>query len=227
MVMDKAVLDVSTISVLVVDDHPLVVAGVRMLLQDEADIRVVATANSGREALQVLRSHPEISVALLDLNMPYMSGTELMKLLLEQYPHVRPLILSTFQDHASVTDVLEAGGSGYLLKATTRAELSAAIRAVAAGRRYFSQEVTATIVQSMEIQAGTIRGSTAPRVELTARESEVLQLIAGEYSNQDIANKLFISERTVESHRKNILTKTKSKSVIGLIKYALQHKLIS
>jgi DNA-binding NarL/FixJ family response regulator len=226
--MNKLVTDVSTISVLVVDDHPLVIAGVRMLLQDEADIHVAAAASSGAEALQLLASHPEITVALLDLNMPHMTGTELIRLAQEQYPHVNALILSTFQDHASVAEVLEAGGSGYLLKATTRSELSSAIRAVAAGRRYFSQEVTATMVQSMEIQAGnTRRAASAPKVALTARESEILQLIAGEYSNQHIAEKLFISERTVESHRKNILTKTNSKSVIGLIKYALQHKLIS
>ncbi|MCB2408231.1 response regulator [Hymenobacter lucidus] len=225
--MDKTVTDVSTIFVLVVDDHPLVIAGIKTLLQPEVDIQILAETGSGNEALQILARHPEIGVALLDLNMPHMTGVELAQLIRQQHPHVRTLMLSTFQDHASVADVLEAGGSGYLLKSTNRQELSTAIRAVAAGQRYFSQEVTATMIQSMEIQAGQGKRRAEAAVELTTRESEILQLIAHEHSNQHIAEQLFISERTVESHRKNILTKTKSKSIIGLIKYALRNKLIS
>ncbi|TGE25370.1 response regulator transcription factor [Hymenobacter aquaticus] len=224
--MEKLSTDVSNIAVLVVDDHPLVVAGISTLLRKEEDIRIAAVANSGSEALALLAQHPEITVALLDLNMPHMSGVELIRAVRQRYSQVQILILSTFQDHASVADVLEAGGSGYLLKSTSPQELSAAIRAVAAGQRYFGQEVTATMVQNMEIQASHATRSSPPVVELTSREAEILQLIAQEHSNQHIAEQLFISERTVESHRKNMLTKTKSKSVIGLIRYALRNKLI-
>lgn len=227
LAMDKTCTAVATISVLVVDDHPLVIAGIRALLQPEADIRVVAEAHSGVEALQQLTQHPEIQLVLLDLNMPHMSGIELAHLIRQRYAQLPMLMVSAFQDHASVAEVLEAGGSGYLLKSTTRQELSTAIRAVAGGQRYFSQEVTATMVQSMEIQAGRGKHPVVTPVALTNREAEILQLIAQEYSNQHIAEQLFISERTVESHRKNILTKTKSKTIIGLIRYALRHKLIS
>ncbi|MCB2377801.1 response regulator transcription factor [Hymenobacter sp. BT635] len=224
--MEKTLTDVSKITVLVVDDHPLVVAGIKSLLQKEAGIQIVAVATSGSEAVRILDRQPAIAVALLDLNMPYMSGVELIRVLRERHPRVRTLILSTFQDHASVAEVLEAGGSGYLLKSTNQQELSTAIRAVAAGQRYFGQEVTATMVQNMEIQANHASRVPQPVVELTSREAEILRLIAQEYSNQHIAEQLFISERTVESHRKNMLTKTKSKSIIGLIRYALLNKLI-
>ncbi|TGE29562.1 response regulator transcription factor [Hymenobacter metallicola] len=225
--MDKTFTDVSCISVMVVDDHPLVLAGIKALLQPETDIRVLAEADSGAKALQMLAEHPDIQVALLDLNMPHMTGIELARLIRQRHPQVKALVLSTFQDHASVAEVLEAGGTGYLLKSTTRQELGTAIRAVAAGQRYFSQEVTATMVQSLEIQAGHSSQRVEKPASLTSRESEILQLIAQEYSNERIAQQLFISERTVESHRKNILTKTKSKTIIGLIRYALRNKLIT
>jgi DNA-binding NarL/FixJ family response regulator len=124
-----------------------------------------------------------------------------------------------------VAAVLEAGGAGYLLKNTGQAELSGAIRQVMSGQTYFSAEVGAMLLANMQQPQSS---SNAERVaELTAREKEVLQLIAREHSNHSIAEQLFISERTVETHRKNILTKTNSKSVIGLIQYALRHKLIA
>jgi DNA-binding NarL/FixJ family response regulator len=129
-----------------------------------------------------------------------------------------------FHDHTSVMEVLEAGGAGYLLKNTTRAELSAAIANVAAGRTHFSQEVGQTLLQHLDVPAQ--RPSTAAIAELTAREKEILRLVAAEKSNQDIATALFISERTVETHRKNILTKTNCKSVVGLIQYAIKHQLL-
>lgn len=215
------------IQVLLVDDHPLVIEGLSSLLRDAADLRVVATAVSGYQALEQLRAHPGIRVAVVDLNMPGMSGVELMRLMEQQFPAVRALALSVYYDYGSVTDVLDVGGAGYLLKNTSKKELLEALRRVAAGQRFFSQEVGDTLLQNMP------RNFVSPEVrdekpaELTAREMEVLELIAEELPNSLIAEKLFISERTVESHRKNLLTKTNSKSVVGLIQYALRHKLIS
>lgn len=212
------------ISVLLVDDHQLVLEGVRVLLQDAADLHVVATANSGAEALRLLQQHPGVQVAVVDLNMPQMSGVQLTQAIRLAHPQVKILALSMFHDHASVQEVLAAGGSGYLLKNTTGDELGTAIRRVAAGRTFFNAEVSATLLDHLEIPA--TRPQADRPVPLTTREKEILQLIAGEYSNADIAEKLFISERTVETHRKNIFTKTKSKSIVGLIQYALRHKLI-
>ncbi|QNE38505.1 response regulator transcription factor [Hymenobacter sp. NBH84] len=207
------------ISVYLVDDHPLVLEGVKTLLHPEADICVVGQANSGPEALAQLPTHPEVQVAVIDMNMPQMSGVELTQALRTHYPQIRVLVLSMDDDYAQIREVLDAGGMGYLLKNTTREELSTAIRTIAAGRTFFSQEIGNTILQ----HSATV--GTTP-VNLTAREHEILRLIAREYSNNLIAETLFISERTVETHRKNILVKTNSKSVVGLIQYALRHKLI-
>ena len=214
------------ISLLVVDDHQLILEGIKTLLKTDAGVAIAAQAHSGTEALRRLREHPEVQVAIIDMNMPEMSGIELTGLLRTEFPQVRVLVLSMFYDYDNVTAVLAAGAAGYLLKNTSKAELSQAIRAVAAGRTHFSQEVGSTLLQHLDLPAQ--RGPATPQpVELTAREREILQLVAQEKSNQVIAEDLFISERTVETHRKNILTKTGCKTVVGLIQYALKHKLIS
>ena len=223
--MNDATPFASRINLLLVDDHPLVIEGIKTLLRTDAAVRVVAQANSGPEALRRLREHPEVQVVLLDLHMPQMSGVELTQRIRAEHPGVRVLALSMFHDHASVTQVLEAGGLGYLLKNTSKAELSAAIADVAAGRTHFSQEVGQTLLQNLDVPGQ--RNGMAAAVELTPREREILRLVAAEKSNQAIAEALFISERTVETHRKNILTKTNCKSVVGLIQYAIRHKLLA
>ncbi|KUG09748.1 response regulator [Solirubrum puertoriconensis] len=218
----------NVLQVLLVDDHPLVIEGIKALLKDIPDIQVVATASGGGDALLRLQENPAIRVAIIDLNMPGMTGVELMRSIRTAHPSVCSLALSVFHDHSSVTDVMEAGGSGYVLKNTTKPELTDAIRQVAAGRTFFSPEVGAALLQNLHRNGNNHSEAREERpVELTAREMEILQLIAREYPNALIAEKLFISERTVETHRKNILTKTNSKSVVGLIQYALKHKLIN
>lgn len=214
----------ATIQLLLVDDHPMVIEGLKALLRTETDIRVAAQARSGEDALAQLAQLPAVHVAVVDLNMPGMTGVELTAAIRARHPAVRVLVISMFHDHASVAEVLGAGGTGYVLKTASKAELSEAVRRVAAGSTYFSSDVAATLLENLHL--GGSREQVRP-VGLTTREREILQLIAQEYSNQNIAEQLFISERTVETHRKNILTKTNSKSVVGLIQYALRHKLIT
>lgn len=214
------------IPVLVLDDHQMVIEGVKTLLKSQPNIRVVAEANRGADALQLLMKHPEVRVVLTDLSMPQMSGLEFIRAALEINDSLRIVALSMFYDQASVTDVLSAGGCGYVLKSLSPAELIQAIEQVAAGHKYFSPEVGSMLLQNLELVSLRANPTTDAPVPLTLREREVLELISKEYSNHHIAEKLFISERTVETHRKNILTKTNSKSVIGLIRYALRHKLI-
>ncbi|MBX0290613.1 response regulator transcription factor [Hymenobacter sp. HSC-4F20] len=222
--MPESLPEEATISLLLVDDHPVVVEGIKGMLKPETSLRVIAQAYSGAEALNILaKYYTQVQVAVLDLNMPEMSGIELTRTIRTRWPSVRVLILSMFHDHATVAEMLEAGGSGYVLKTATRAELSEAIRQVASGRSYFSRDVATTLLQNLHIPA-SLEGKPA---ELTSREREILQLIAQEYSNQAIAEALFISERTVETHRRNLFAKTNSKSVVGLIQYALRHKLIA
>jgi len=209
------------ISVYLVDDHPLVVEGVKKLLSHDELIEVVAHASNGPEALRQLQHYPEVNVAIVDMNMPDMSGIELTQALRKQYPHVRVLMLSMDYEYSGVQDLLAAGGSGYLLKNTSREEISAAVREIAIGHTFFSPAVGASLLQQLKLPR-----PSEPAVALTAREHEVLQLIAREYSNSEIADELFISERTVETHRKNMMTKTCSKTVVGLIQYALRNKLL-
>ncbi len=213
----------AVIDLLLVDDHPMIVEGIRQMLLPEPDLRVVAQAHSGAQALELLGAHPSVRVVLLDLSMPGMSGVELARAIRADWPAIRVLALSMFHDHATVAEVLEAGGAGYVLKTASRTELSTAIRQVAGGRSYFSQDVADTLLQNLQIGA-SLEAERPPVI--TRREREILQLIAREHSNLEIAEALFISERTVETHRRNLLTKTKCKSVVGLIQYAIRHKLL-
>lgn len=211
------------VHVLLVDDHRLVLEGVRTLLLPDAGVCVVAMATTGREALVQLQQHPGIRVALVDLHMPFMPGTELIGHIRQQFPQVRVLALSMDYDVASVREVLAAGGAGYLLKNLLGPELSTAIRRVAAGNTYFSPEVATALLDQMPRAA---HPADVQAARLTPRELEILGLIAREHSNLDIADQLHISERTVETHRKNIFTKTGCKSAVGLVQYALREKLI-
>lgn len=214
----------TVIDLLLVDDHPMIVEGIRQMLLPETDLRVVAQANGGEQALELLATHPGLHVVLLDLSMPGMSGVELAGTIRDNWPAIRVLALSMFHDHATVAEVLEAGGAGYVLKTASRAELSLAIRQVAAGRTYFSQDVAATLLQNRQITSNL---EAADQPAITRREREILQLIAREHSNLEIAEALFISERTVETHRRNLLAKTRCKSMVGLIQYAIRHNLLS
>ena len=216
-----------SLCVLLVDDHPLVLEGVRALLRPDAGVCVVAAVTTGAEALQQLRQLRQlrrVDVALLDMQMPLMSGTELVRLVRLEFPHVRLLALSMAYDAASVREVLDAGAAGYLLKNTLGPELCTAIRRVAAGHSYFCPEVAAMLLDQWPLH---VRQAHNQPALLTPRELEILHLIAQEKSNLDIAAQLFISERTVETHRKNIFTKTGCKSVVGLLQYALRHKLLT
>ncbi|AIZ65067.1 hypothetical protein PK28_06710 [Hymenobacter sp. DG25B] len=212
--------------VLLVDDHQMVLEGIRTLLRSEQDIQVVGQASNGEEALRLLNALPQVQVAIVDLNMPAAEGVELVGRIKQQKPAVQVLALSSLPDAARIRAVLAAGGTGYLLKNSTKSELVLAIRQVAAHNTFFSQEVATALLQNLDIPARRTP-QQEPAVLLTERERQVLALIVREYSNNRIAEELFISERTVETHRKNILAKTNSKSIVGLIKYAFRHKLIS
>ena len=201
----------------------MLIEGIKTLLRGEPDVQVVAEANSGAAALAALEK-TSADMALLDINMPQMSGIELCAELRRRYPHLRMLALSMFEDHSSIQGMLQAGASGYILKNTSKTELLAAVRRIAAGHTYFAPTVAATILE--HAGAPALDADRDAAVSLSVREREILQLIAQEFSNQQIGDKLFISERTVETHRKNIFFKTQSKSVVGLIQYAIRHELI-
>lgn len=214
------------IKVLVIDDHQLIIDGMKFILQDEEDVVFAGGAGSMREALEFLENN-EVNVVLADISMPIHSGIEVTKKIKELYPDIQVLALTMHEDISMISKMVEAGASGYILKRTNMNEVLEAIKAVAAGGKYLGRDVQAILMDNLGGNLGVnVIPEDAP-AQLSVRELEILNLIAKEFNNEEIANKLFISERTVETHRRNIFTKTKTKSIVGLIKYAMKNGLIS
>jgi DNA-binding NarL/FixJ family response regulator len=213
------------IRVLIVDDHQLMIEGLKSLLEGEEDIAFVAGANSMAETLAFLEKNI-IDVVLMDINMPDGSGIEATEKIRALYPSVKIIALTMHDDISIITKMIKAGASGYVLKRTNMNEVTEALRIVHRNGKYLSINTQNIIMENL----GSATEQTDPeedaRPSLSSREIEVLNLVAREYSNEQIAEKLFISERTVEAHRRNIFIKTKTKSIVGLMKYAIRKGLI-
>ncbi len=212
------------IKVLVVDDHQLIIDGLKSLLQDEPDIVFAGGANSMQEAIDFVRDNP-VQVVLADISMPEGSGIETTRSLKEIQPDIQVLALTMHEDINMIRKMVEAGASGYILKRTNMNEVLEAIRVVAKGGKKLGRDVQEILLNNMG-EPTTLSKLTVSQSVLTQREKEILILIAKEMRNEEIAEKLFISERTVETHRRNMFTKTKTKSIVGLIKYAIANGLI-
>lgn len=215
----------SKINLLIIDDHQLIIDGIKGLLQDENDIDLIMEANNLAQAIEVINNN-FINVALVDISMPENSGIEVTRKLKEISPETKILALTMHEDIQNITDMIEAGASGYIFKRTSMDEVLEAIRTVARNEKYLSRNVQAVLVESMRHKSEVIQNSAKEKVNLSEREREILGLIAKEFSNEEIANRLFISERTVEAHRRNIFTKTKTKTIVGLMKFAMKNNLI-
>ena len=208
---------------LIVDDHQMLLDGIRALLQDVPNFQIVAEAHNGNQALEELKKTP-VDIVVTDISMPDMNGIELTQKIKSEYPEIKVLTLSMFSEKQTIREMVDAGVSGYILKNTGKEELVGALTKIAAGGIYFGDEVTNEMMRMMSDNDREHEKKIA--VTLTFREKEILKLIAKEYSNVQIAAELFISERTVETHRKNIFRKTNTKSIVGLIKYAYEYNLI-
>lgn len=206
------------IQVYLIDDHPMVIEGIKSILSGAGNIVVTGHATNAFDALEFLRQRT-VEVILLDISLPDVNGIELCRKLRDEFPDLKILGLSTFNDRTFITHMLQSGASGYLLKNATKEELLAAIHAVRAGKKYLSSEVTELLVQPSEKDTGNIP-------LLTRREKEVLSLIAAGLTNQQIADKIFVSSLTVDSHRKNLLAKFAVKNTAALISFAARHHLI-
>ena len=211
------------IRVVVADDHHILLDGLKAMLQKQKDLELAGLYNNGQDLFDDL-GNAMPNIALVDINMPALNGIELTAKIKEFYPHVNVIALSMHDDARHIMDMIEAGVSGYLLKNVNDKELMEAIRSVNNGKLYFSSEVAEKITSMVITQQKKL--SEPKEARLTDREVEILKLIAEEYSNADIAKALFISERTVETHRKNMLRKTNNKTVVGLLKYALEKQII-
>jgi len=213
------------IRVLLADDHTVVRQGLRALLAAEEDIEIVGEAENGRQAIQLVKKLlPD--VAVIDIAMPVLNGLEATRQITRSVPATKVLILSSYSDDEYVQQLTEAGAAGYLVKQTAANELIKAIREAQRGNAYFSPAIAKRLRDQCREGFGGGGSGKKRAGHLTTREAEVLQLIAQEFSNGEIAEKLFISIRTVDTHRRNILEKLQVKNTAGLVKYAIEKALI-
>jgi DNA-binding NarL/FixJ family response regulator len=206
------------IRVLLADDHRLVRSGIRALVERLDGVEVVAEAADGREALRLTAQHRP-DVVLMDIAMPGLNGLEATGRIKKQFRNVRVLILSMHADHAYVSEALAAGAEGYMLKDAGAVELGLSIRAVARGDAYLSPAVAKHVVSDIRRPAGDGPGD---RARMTPRQREILQLVAEGHSTKDIAHKLELSIKTVETHRVRLMERLDIHDVAGLVRYAIR-----
>lgn len=208
------------IKIAIVDDHQIVIDGIKSLLENEDDFSIDVCTTSSVEMLDLLSKIP-VDILLTDIMMPQLNGQELAKKVKDRFPLIRILALSMSGQGDTVNEMIkDADIAGYVLKNIGKKDLIDALHKIAGGGIYFSDEILNELDKFSHVKKQN------EDAHLTAREIEIIGLIEGELSNKEIADTLYISERTVETHRKNIFRKTKTGSVIGLIKYAYEHKLI-
>ena len=211
--------------VLAVDDHQVLIDGLKSLLKKDSSVQFAFEANSGEEALQMIeKHHHEIDLIMTDISMNGISGLDLTKEVKSRFPHIKILVLSMYNEPEVVDAILSSEAEGYILKNSGKAELQDAIRKICQGSSYYSTEVISSF---MRHRNGEVKKHKKDiRDILTTREVEIVQLICEELTTAEIAERLFISPRTVDTHRKHILEKTDSKSVVSLIKLAYEYELI-
>ena len=208
------------INIAIADDHQIVIDGIKSLLKSNQFFQVVLECTQP-EMMPELLANKKVDVLLTDIMMPVMNGAELAKIVKSRFPEIKILALSMSGEGALVNQMIdESNISGYVLKNIGQEELVHAIQKISSGGVYFSKEVLAEMIRDAEK-----RKVPSPEIPLTIREVEIIKLMEQEMNNRQIADKLFISERTVETHRKNIYRKTKTSSLLGLVKYAYEHKI--
>lgn len=211
------------IKILIADDHQMFIDGLKSILKSDKGMSIVGEAQNGVQVMELLHK-TEVDLILMDVNMPEMDGISSTKQLLHQYPHIKVLMLTMHNSRDYIEKVMRAGAHGYILKNTGKEELSEAIHSVMQGNSYYSKEVTEKIMEGL--QRKKVVESNVLLVELTEREKDVLKLIVQEYTSHEIAAKLFISFHTVETHRKNLISKLQVKNIAGLVKYAIQQGIV-
>lgn len=218
------------IKIILVEDHLVVRNGIKLLLDTQENVQVIAEANNGQEAIAYLEQNVIPDIIITDINMPGMDGIQLTEKLVEQYPKVKVIVLSMLNNTQNVSQAFEKGAKGYLVKNVSYDELLFAINHIANGGRYLCEELAMLLLERVMTQAPGLvnyeKDTAASDVELSERELEVLQLISEGYTNVEIADKLFLSKRTVEGHRQNLIEKAGVKNSASLIKYAVIHRLV-
>lgn len=213
------------IRILIADDHPIVRDGLRSALETIENFQVIGVAANGHEALGLIKNNPP-DVLLTDISMPEMNGIELTREVARKHPEIKIIILSMHENDAYINNALQAGAHGYLLKDSEKAELAKAIERVMSGEKYFSKSVSQILVNGLYNKPQDKQSDAQEKTGLSSRELGILQMIAQGMSNKEIAAQLFLSIRTVDAHRYNIMQKLNVKNTAEMIKTAVKMKLI-
>ncbi|MEO5674803.1 MAG: response regulator transcription factor [Chitinophagales bacterium] len=214
------------IKIIICDDHQIFVEGLKALIKDSDQVTMIGEASNGEELLELAKLK-DADVVLMDIFMPKINGIEATQKLKLIYPDIKILGLTMVEEAKQISDMIKAGASGYLLKTSGRDELVEAIVKVHAGERYLSNEVSIKLLDRMLNTNEALHEIPERNPPITKREHEIIQLIAQELTNEEIARKLNNSPMTIITHRKNLLRKLNVKNTAGLVRYAVQHGLVN
>ncbi len=214
------------IKVFICDDHNMVVEGIKLMLDDEPDIEFTGYCNDAEKLLELAgQNNLNCNIILLDINLPGLNGIDTCKILKQQFPLYKIIALSMLKELSLVKLMLKNGAEGYLVKNAGKAELVTALKNIYSGENYIDEEIKKLLVADLTNDARQ-KKSFELIPSLSRREKEILQLIVEEYTTPEIAERLFISNGTVETHRRNMLTKLGARNTAGLVRMAFEYKLI-
>ncbi|NTW34006.1 MAG: response regulator transcription factor [Bacteroidetes bacterium] len=209
--------------IMIVDDHEIFRNGLKMIINKIKNVKVVAEASNGKEFLEIFNIK-DVDIVFMDIEMPVLNGIEATKEILKQYPDVKIIALTMFNNEEYVESMIDAGVKGFLLKNINKTTLERAIETVSKGNNYYSEELWDFFTKKVVHKE---KNDTPEDIIFTKREIEILGLLLEGLSNKEIADKLFISERTVVGHKSNMIAKTDCKSTIHLLSYAIKNKLVN
>lgn len=208
------------IRILIADDHQMFIDGLKSLLKREKNFQIIGEVSSGGQAVEFIgKTQPDLLIT--DISMPGMSGVELTRWVKQNYPDIKVLVLTMYNDREIINEILMSEAEGYILKNTGKQELISAINRINDNSTFYSTEVLNTMMTRLKKQKAIDKNTAL----LTPREIEIVKLIMEELSSEEIADKLFISKRTVDTHRKNIIAKTNTRTIVGLLKFAIENNL--
>jgi DNA-binding NarL/FixJ family response regulator len=215
-----------SIRVLLVDDHQMFREGLRSILERDGKVTVVGEASNGRQAVEMADGALAPNIVIMDIGMPELNGVDATRHILANNPRVKVIVLSAHSDRRFIAAVLEAGASAYVLKEAASEEILRAVSEVNKGRKYLSPEIAGSVIEGF-VNGPDLADSKRSRVQLAAREREIVQLLAEGKTSKEIAGLLNISVKTVETHRRNIMGKLKVHSIAALTKFAIREGLTS
>ncbi|MFW0717106.1 response regulator [Pedobacter sp. N23S346] len=209
------------LKIILAEDHIIVRNGIKLILESQPDVQVIGEAGNGKEVLDLIAAGTIPDIVLTDINMPEMDGITLIRELKERSPEVKTIVLSMLDNEKYVAQAFLEGSHGYLMKNVNEDEMMFALKTVYSGTKYLCCELSQVLLNRLLISSAVQTEQTHLQIELSMREIEVLHLIAKGYTNQEMADKIFLSKRTVEGHRQSLIDKTGSKNTAALIRFAV------